>query len=290
MKKELEHIFRALLGILLFAMAYAWFLVPGGLYSGGFTGISQILKYLLTDLWGLAVPEGVDLTGVISWMVNIPLFVLGFRSIGKHFLYYSLICVTVQSILLSLIPPFPEPILRDATLNAAVGGALSGFGVGLTLRAGGSGGGLDIVGMYTAKKYPDFSVGKVSIIINTAVYLFAAVRNDVNIAAYSLLYSLISGLVTDRAHYQNIRVSAMVVSRKKELGGIINREINRGVTTWRGYGEYSHDEEYVFMVVTNKFEWRQLRRLLLQEDPGAFVQVIMPEQVIGNFEKRLEIS
>lgn len=84
-QKETENMFWAILGVACYAAAYRWFLVPTNLYSGGFTGVSQLIKMVLVEGFGVHVPEGVDLTGMILWCMNIPLFLLGYKSLGKNF-------------------------------------------------------------------------------------------------------------------------------------------------------------------------------------------------------------
>ncbi|MCI8661102.1 MAG: YitT family protein [Lachnospiraceae bacterium] len=288
-QKETYNMFWAIVGVVFFATAYRWFLVPAGLYSGGFTGISQLVKLLLTEVLHIPMPESIDVTGIIFWCINVPLFVLGYKSIGRKFLYRTIIAVCIQSFLLTTIPAPKEPLLDDILLNCIIGGALSGWGVGITLRAGGSGGGTDIVGMYCAKNYPEFGVGKLSVMMNLCIYLITAVRYDLEIAAYSMVFSFVAGIMVDRVHYQNIKVSVFVVTKNRELGEKINRTISRGVTSWDGWGEYSHLEEVVHMVVVNKYELQALKKLIRQEDPNAFVQIMSPDMIMGNFEKRLEV-
>lgn len=288
-QKETANLFWTIFGVICFALAYRRFLIPIGLYSGGFTGIAQLIKLFLTEIAGWKVSERVDLTGIIFWCINIPLFGLGYKSIGKKFLYRTLIAVSIQSILLAMIPAPASPLVDDILLNCIIGGALSGFGVGVTLRAGGSGGGLDIVGMYCTKNYPDFSVGKLSILINLLIYGIAAYCYDLSVAAYSMVFCIVSGIVVDRVHYQNIKVSAFIVTNDQKLGEKINQEIGRGVTSWSGWGEYSHKGEVIHMVVINKFELQTLKKLVYKEDPNAFIQIISPDIVFGNFEKRLEV-
>lgn len=288
-QRETSNLFWTIFGVVCFATAYRWFLVPAGLYSGGFTGIAQLIRLFLIEIIGIEVPEKVDLTGVIFWCINIPLFGLGYKSVGKKFLYRTLIAVSIQSVLLTLIPAPGKTLVNDLLLNCIIGGILSGFGVGITLRAGGSGGGLDIVGMYCVKEYPDFGVGKLSILINLMVYGIAAYRYDLSVAAYSMVFCIASGIMVDRVHYQNIKVSVLIVTKKKTLGEKINKEISRGVTSWNGWGEYSHSEEMIHMVVVNKYELQYLKKLIIQEDSDAFVQIMSPDTVIGNFEKRLEV-
>ena len=288
-QRESYNMFWAILGVVCFAIAYRWFVVPVDLYSGGFTGIAQLLKSLLTDVIGIRNPESVDLTGIIFWCINIPLFILGYQAIGRKFLIRTVIAVCIQSILMAVVPAPEKPFLEDTLLNCIVGGALSGFGVGITLRAGGSGGGLDIVGMYCAKRYPAFRVGQISVMINLCIYFIAAIQYDLEVAAYSMVFSIVSGMMVDRVHYQNIKVSVFIVTRNKNLGEKINQIISRGVTSWNGWGEYSHHDEMIHMVVVSKYELQELKRIIRIEDPNAFVQILLPDTVIGNFEKRLEV-
>lgn len=288
-QKETANMFWAIAGVVFFAVAYRWFVFPAGLYSGGFTGISQLIKLLLTDVLGIREPVGVDFTGIIFWCINLPLFCVGYRYIGKKFLFRTVIAVCIQSVLMTLIPAPEKPLLDDMLLNSVIGGSLSGFGVGITLRAGGSGGGTDVVGMCCAKASPEFSVGKISVLINLCIYAVAALRYDLDVAAYSMAFSLVSGIMVDRVHYQNIKVSAFIVTRNPKLGEKINHLLYRGVTSWKGWGEYSHQDEVIHMVVVNKYELRALKRLIKEEDPSAFVQIISPDMIIGKFEKRLEV-
>ena len=288
-QKETYNMLWAIVGVVFCAIAYRWFLVPEGLYSGGFTGISQLIKLLLTEILHIPMPESIDVTGMIFWCINVPLFVLGYKSIGKKFLYRTIIAVCIQSFLLTTIPAPKEPLLDDILLNCIIGGALSGWGVGITLRAGGSGGGTDIVGMYCAKHYPEFGVGRLSVMMNLCIYVIAAVRYDIEVAAYSMVFSFVAGIMVDRIHFQNIKVSVFIVTKNRELGEKINRGISRGVTSWNAWGEYSHSEEVMHMVVVNKYELQALKKLIRQEDPNAFVQIMSPDMILGNFEKRLEV-
>lgn len=288
-QKETYNMLWAIVGVVFFAIAYRWFLVPEGLYSGGFTGISQLIKLLLTEILHIPMPESIDVTGMIFWCINVPLFVLGYKSIGKKFLYRTIIAVCIQSFLLTTVPAPKEPLLDDILLNCIIGGALSGWGVGITLRAGGSGGGTDIVGMYCAKHYPEFGVGRLSVMMNLCIYVIAAVRYDIEVAAYSMVFSFVAGIMVDRIHFQNIKVSVFIVTKNRELGEKINRGISRGVTSWNAWGEYSHSEEVMHMVVVNKYELQALKKLIRQEDPNAFVQIMSPDMILGNFEKRLEV-
>ena len=233
MRRTVHKFFLALTGVVLFAVSYSWFLIPCGLYSGGFTGIAQLIGLFMREVLHIHLAETMDLTGIISWIINVPLFLLGYRSIGKRFFWFSVGCVCVQSVLLTIIPVPSEPLLDSTLLNVIIGGILSGAGVGITLREGGSGGGIDIVGMYVTKKIPGSSVGKASMVINGFVFIVTAIRYDLNITAYSLIFCIASIMTLDRMHYQNIQVTVLVISQDCNLGEIINKELKRGVTSWQ---------------------------------------------------------
>lgn len=289
MRRTVHKFFLALTGVVLFAVSYSWFLIPCGLYSGGFTGIAQLIGLFMREVLHIHLAETMDLTGIISWIINVPLFLLGYRSIGKRFFWFSVGCVCVQSVLLTIIPVPSEPLLDSTLLNVIIGGILSGAGVGITLREGGSGGGIDIVGMYVTKKIPGSSVGKTSMVINGFVFIVTAIRYDLNITAYSLIFCIASIMTLDRMHYQNIQVTVLVISQDCNLGEIINKELKRGVTSWQSRGEYLKKDMRVYLTVVNKYEWMKLKRVIIREDPAAFVQTYSPGEVIGHYEKRLEI-
>ena len=275
----------SLLGVTAFALSYCLFLRPLHLYSGGFTGIAQIADALVHLLTGPLLAE-IDLTGIIFWMINLPLFILAYLSIGKRFLLTSIICVTVQSLLLVLIPSPRQPVFDDYLTNILIGGAISGFGVGLTLSCGGSGGGLDIVGIYGAKKYTDFSVGKIGIVINSLIYLYCAIRYNWDIAVYSVLFCVVAGVVTDKVHAQNIKTSVMIVSQNPGIKTCILEELQRGVTMWNASGGYTGETTQVYMTVISKDEFPGLRKKIMALDSKAFITVQNHMHVYGNFLKR----
>lgn len=285
-KNTYTSMFGALLGVVAFALAYALFLRPLNLYSGGFTGIAQIVNTVINLITGGRFRD-IDLTGIIFWMINLPLFALAWSALGKSFFFKSILCVTVQSLLLVVIPALPEPMFDDYLTNIIVGGALSGFGVGLTLCCGGSGGGMDIVGMYGAKKYTDFSVGKISIFINFFIYLYCAVMYKLEISIYSILFCIVAGVVTDKVHEQNIKTSVMIVSQNPEVRQFIITEMQRGVTVWNAQGGYTDKPSFVYMTVISKDEFPRLRKQVLQLDSKAFFTVQNHMGVYGNFVKRL---
>ena len=145
----------AVLGMLLFAAGVNLFIVPAGLYNGGVMGISQIIRTLLVRY--LPVHFGsTDIAGIINLILNIPLFILAYVSIGKNFFMRTLVCVLSQTLFLSILPIPNIPIVTNVLTASIIGGIMAGTGIGLALRFGGSSGGMDIAGMYFTKKYKVF--------------------------------------------------------------------------------------------------------------------------------------
>ncbi|MGX8701667.1 YitT family protein [Caproiciproducens sp.] len=287
---EWLHMLYVLIGVALFSAAYRFFLIPAGLYCGGITGAAQIIKWVLSDACGIPVPTNLDIVGIISWLMNIPLIFMGWKTVGHKFMIRTVIAVCVQSFLMTVLPSPPKLLFSDTLLNCLIGGAISGYGVGLSLREGGSGGGTDVIGMICSKKYPGFSVGKISLFINICVYLFAAMKFNLEVAAYSLVFSFVATIVMDQVHDQNIKLTVFVISRNPWLGKKLTDFTGRGVTSWNGWGEFTQQGQLVHMTVINKYEWQFLKRFLLQEDPKVFAFVVSPNRILGNFERRLEVQ
>lgn len=274
-------------GAFLFAFSYCTFLVPSALYCGSVTGIAQILQDLLYFLH-FPLPQGLDLTGIIFWLLNVPLFVLAYFNLGHGFVYRTIVTVCFQSLCMTFLPVPTAPLISDPLITVIIGGAIAGFGIGLTLRYGSSGGGLDIVGIYCAKKFPNFSVGKVSLLINLFVYIYCAFTQNMEITVYSAVYALVMSMAMDKAHYQNIKVCVLIISDSEEIGSALIGQLTRGVTTWNGYGEYSHEKRLIRMTVVSKYELPTVKRIVHSIDPNAFITISTPLSVSGNFLSNLD--
>ncbi len=284
--KFCKELFMAVLGTLIFAIGVNLFTVPVGLYSGGFIGIGQIIRTVLVDYLNLPLGE-FDIAGLIYYIINIPLFVLAYRQLGKKFFFKTIVCVTFQTIFLTVIPTISNPILSDPLAASVVGGLLCGYGAGMSLKYGGSGGGTDIMGLYMTKKYAGFSVGKLALIVNVFVYGTCAVMFNITIVIYSLIYAAVTSLMMDKVHIQNICISMLIFSNNTDIVKDISEKINRGATVWKGTGAYSGNEVNVIYTVVSKYESRVLEEMVKERDPNAFVVFGEQLSIHGKFEKRL---
>lgn len=268
-------------GSFLFCAGLNWFIVPLGLYNGGTVGISQIIR----SVWNFQA--GFDVAGVINFVLNIPLLFLAYFHFGRRLFLKTFYSILTQTILFSVLPIPAQPIIDEYAVACLMGGIMAGSGVGITLKAGGSGGGLDILGLYFTQKLKDFGVGRFTLIINAMIYGVCAVLFELPVAIYSVLYSMIYSMAVDKTHLQNINTGVMIFSKKKDICSAIIRDIHRGVTYWKGVGGYTQSDTYVIYTVLSKYEVRTLQEKLHELDPDAFVVIAEQDQILGNFEVRL---
>ncbi len=277
--------FYIFLGGFIYAFGMNTFIVPVGLYSSGVLGLAQIIRTVLENQFGFLFHF--DISGIISFVLNIPLMLLAYKTVGKPFIFKTLFCVAVQSVLLSIIPI--AQIIDDPLTSCIIGGILCGFGIGLSLRSGGSSGGVDIIGMYFAKK-STYSVGTISMIFNVFVYAAAfVIIRDVEKIIYTLIFAAISMVALDRMHIQNINSEVIIISKHKdnEIQNAIMGEMRRGVSFWEGYGAYTGESTRVIYIIVSKYELSQLKRIVKRIDPNAFIAIKNGIDITGNYERRL---
>ncbi len=285
MKKEFNNYVWIAIGSLLFCAGLNLFIVPVGLYNGGTVGISQIIRTLMQN--AIAFPSGFDIAGVINFLINLPLLALAYLKFGRSLFFKTVFSVVTQTIFFSLILVPTTPIITERLAACVIGGLLAGAGVGVTLRAGGSGGGNDVLGLYMTQKYKSFSVGKMTLIINGMIYFACAILFELPTALYSIIYSAVYSLVVDKVHLQNINMNVQIFTKHPEIMDPIMNELHRGTTYWKGVGGYSKDDMYVIITVISKYEIAQLQEIVQKYDPNSFVVMSEGIEILGNFEKRL---
>ncbi len=184
-------------GAFLYAAGINLFIVPAALYTGGVMGICQVIRTLLAKFLHLQF-NAFDIAGVIYYLINIPIFIVAFTKIGRKFLTKTVISVTAMTLFLSLVPVIP--VVEDVMAACVVGGIISGAGSGIMLRMGSSGGGMDIVGVLLTRWKQDFSVGKVGLLVNLALYGTCAFLFDLDIVVYSVIYAAVYSVAMDKVH------------------------------------------------------------------------------------------
>lgn len=291
MKKEVliyegKRTLISIFGAFLYAVGVNLFVVPAELYSGGLMGICQVIRTLLTEVFHLDFGN-FDISSVIYYIINIPIFIIAFSRMGKRFLAKTMITVTALTASMSLIPIVS--IVDDVMTACVVGGIISGVGIGIVLRMGSSCGGSDIIGVLITKWKRDFSVGKVNLIINILLYATCFFMFDVEVVIYSLVYAAVYSVAMDRMHTQNINVEVHVISKQDTtaLEKEVFQELGRGITKWNTMGAYTYEKSHILFIMLSKYEVNRLKAIVHKYDPNAFIVVNEGVSVDGNYLKKL---
>lgn len=282
-----REVFYIIVGNFISAAAINYIVYSHGFYMGGFAGISMLLNLFFRNVIPVPVPSSVNLVGILYFILNAPLFIWALRVMGVPFAVKTLISVGLQSVFLAMVPVPATPPFTDPLTTCIVGGILGGFGNGLVLRARCSCGGQDIIGVVMSRTHPNFTVGKISIIINIGVFSACFLIFNAQMVVYSFIFVTIYSLTVDRIHTQNIRTTVMIFTKKEGIAKAIMSELPRGVTDWVGEGAYTNEKTYILVTVVSKYEMTRLREIVNEIDPDVFMIATEGNQIYGNFQKRL---
>lgn len=258
------------LGALVSAAALECFLIPNTILDGGITGISIILYKMFE------VP-----LSVLVLLLNIPFIYIGYKNLGKHFLFrtiYSMLCFSLFLSFFELIEPFTEEIL----LATVFGGALLGVGVGLIIHFGGCVDGTESVAIVISKK-TNLSVGQIVLIFNLIIYGVAGFIFGFDRAMYSLLTYVITFKVIDFVSegLEQAKAAMIITEKGTTLSQEIYKKLGRTTTTIRGKGLISGEKEVLYCVLT-RIEIFELKRLVEDMDESAFITILDVSDIIGN--------
>ncbi|HFU4450865.1 TPA: YitT family protein [Streptococcus suis] len=271
---RLKNIFFILLGSGIFSFALNYLIMPNHLYEGGITGINLILFYLFKiQPWKMNI------------LINIPLFLLGWKLLGRKILIYSLIGTFAVTFWLLLFEKLPIHInlANDLLIVSMLGGILVGLGLGIIFKAGGTTGGSDIIARI-GHKYLPYSIGQIILAIDFLVLtLTVIVSQNLRIVLYTLLMVTIASKVIDfvtEGGYGSKGV--MIVSQKSEqLAQAIDSEIERGVTFIKAQGFYSKTNINMIYSVIYKSQLQEMKELIHRIDPHAFITITDAHEVLG---------
>ena len=278
----------AVVGELICAAGMRLFIVPLGLYGGGLMGVCQLARTLMQTYMHLDFGSG-DVAGVLYFILNVPILLFAYKTLGKHLVFKTLVCTVSYSLFYSMIPTPAAPVVDDYLTACLLGGILNGIGSGIALTCGGSGGGLDIVGLCLSKRGSRFTVGKFSLTFNFFLYAACLILFQPEIAIYSVIYNYFTAMVLDRMHQQNVSVEALIFTRDDQdaLAHFIMEKLGRGVTYWDGVGAYTGTDVHVLCVCLSKYEIEELLHTVHSIDPHAFVTMQEGVRVHGNFRRKV---
>lgn len=259
-----------IIGSLITAFAFNFFLVPYGILSSGISGIAMLI--------GLVTPFDI---GLMNLLLNLPLLILGYFKLGKTITYNTIICVLSLSIFLSVLPVVT--VTDNILLSTIFGGIISGIGIGLILKFSGTSGGLDIIAIILSRT-SNISVGLLLTGMNGVIVLISGTVFDWNIALYTLLSIYLCGKLIDTIHTDHIKLTMQIVTSKGELirEDLLN-SIYRGITITEGYGGYSKEKKQILMIVVTRYETMQIKKIVRKHDKHAFINIFETVEVDGLF-------
>lgn len=271
---SLKNILWILIGSALYAFAINYLNIPNHLFEGGVTGITLIILYL---------------TNIQPWItniiINIPLFILGWKILGKNTLHLSILGTLAVTGWLAIFEKIPLQIdlQGDLLIVSMLSGLLIGIGLGIIFKAGGTTGGSDIIARI-GHRYTSFTIGQIILFIDILVLgLTVFISPDLRTILYTLLTVSIAVKVIDfisDGGYGSKGV--MIMSTKyEEIATAIDRDIERGVTFIRSQGFYSRTDTYMVYSVIYKSQLQELKNLIHQIDPNAFITITDAHEVLG---------
>lgn len=268
------YVIKLIIGDILFALGFNLFLTPHGLNAGGLSGLAMVLVHLLNF----------GTVGMITAVVNLPLFVIGGKKLGKHFFFGSLLGMAFLSLAIDLLAWLPTPDV-EPLIAALYGGVTCGVGLGIVFSSGASTGGSDIVVRLLKLRYQHVPIGIINICFDLCVaVLTGLVFQDINSALYSGVAIFITGNVVDAVVYRfdYSKVALIISPRHEEIAKMITTQLERGATYLHGQGVYKGNDTKVILTAVKKQQLPELKRLVSEIDPDAFVIVQEAHQVLGD--------
>ena len=261
-------------GSLVFSVGFACFLQPNDMSPGGISGLALVITELL----------GFGSVGILSILINLPLFVLGGMKIGKRFFLGSLLGMLLSSVMIDVLSLFPFPAV-EPLLGVLYGGVICGLGLGVVFVCGTSTGGSDILVRLLKLKWRNVPIGQISMGFDLiVVVLTGIVFQDVTKALYTGVTAYLCGKVIDGVVYNfdYSKVALIISSEYEAIAQTIGKKLDRGATFLHGEGSYSHTPTKVVLAAVKKQQIAELKELVVEIDPKAFIIVQEAHQVLGD--------
>lgn len=262
-----------IVGSALFAAGFQFFLYPNSIIVGGVSGIAMIIN-LLTKL-----P-----VGLLTIVLNIPLFIIAWRYFGTDFIVGSLVGMLLSSVFVDLFALLSISPTNDMLLACIIGGAVKGLGLGIVYYAGATTGGTDIIAKFIRLRFPYLNFGTVVLITDCFIIVaFAAIFNKVESAMYAVITMFVVSKVVDLVLYgiDNSSVCYIISEKSDQLVSDITDRLHRGVTILEGEGAYSHKNKQVLLCVVKRTQIADIRKMIKSIDENAFFIITDAKNVFG---------
>ncbi len=262
------------LGSLLYSLSFDWFYVPNQIGFGGLTALGMILNHLSP-----AIP-----IGTVVLVLNIPIFILGWKFLGGHTLVSSLFAMAATSVLVDLIAALYTFPPMDPMLSAVFGGVSLGASLGMIFSKGATTGGTDLIARLLKLPFAWLPMGKLLMVVDLTMLLAVSVAfRSLESAMYGIIALYISTLVMDQVLYglDKSKVAYIITSNPRPMAEEIDRQLDRGTTFLYGEGSFSGQNKLVLMCAFKQRQIVPLKALVHELDPQAFLIVCDAHEVLG---------
>ena len=280
-KKEAKRVVFGLAGAIIMAVNIKTFVRAGGLYPGGFNGVTLLIQTVFQRFLGIALPFT-----LVNLLLNAVPTIVCFKAIGKKFTVSSAMIIVLTSILTDIIPS--QPITQDILLIAVFGGLLNGFAVSLCLMGGTSGGGTDFIAIYFAEK-KNKDVWNFILLGNGCVLVIAGILFGWDKALYSIIFQFTSTQIIHMLHTAYKKETLFIVT---DCPDAVYQEIyevtNHSATEFAATGCYSYEGRKMLYSVVSSAEAKVLVTRVRKADPKAFINVIKTDFLEGHFYQKTD--
>ncbi len=261
------------LGSALYALSVNIFTAPNQIAPGGVTGIATLLNFV----WGAPI-------GAMILLVNLPLLIAAWFRLGKAFTVRTLIVTILSSVVIDATAPFLPPFQGDKMLVALFGGVLAGAGLGLIYMRGATTGGTEVVARLLERKFRHIPIGRLILLVDALVVAASAlVYRNVETALYAMVLIFVSTSLMDALVYGGDKGKMLLIMsrREREIAAEVLERMERGVTILNATGAYTGGEQRVLLCAVRRSEMYQLRSIVTDIDPSAFMIVVSTDEVLG---------
>ncbi|MCR4955512.1 MAG: YitT family protein [Lachnospiraceae bacterium] len=275
-KTEGKRYLFAVLSAVIFALNIKTFVNAGGLFPGGFTGITLLIQKGFLKYASISLPYS-----IISYALNLFPIILGFRKIGVKFTSSSVVVIILTGFLADIIPSFP--ITYDVLLISIFGGLVNGLAVSVSLLGGTSSGGTDFIAIYASEKF-GIDTWNYVLAFNALILIIAGAMFGWDAALYSIIFQFTSTQVVNVLHRTYKKITIFVITDyPDEVFRAISIKTHHSATLFTGKGCFKGEEKNMLYSVVSKTQVHDIVNEILQVDPKAFVNVLKTEYVEGNF-------
>ena len=270
-----------LLGCIIYALSFAWCYAPSGIAFGGITGVAQIIHHFIP-----AAPVGVSVI-----VLNVPLFLLGWKLLGGGTLISSLYAMFLSSVFTDLFCLYDWPPMDEPLMACIFGGVLMGLSLGIVFLQGATTGGTDLIARLLKLKIAWLPMGKLLMVVDLTMLLSVSlVFRSMESAMYGMISLYISTLVMDGVLYglDQSKVAYIVTSNPRPMAAEIDRQLERGATFLYGEGSFTGQNKLVLMCAFKQRQIVPLKALVHQMDPDAFLIVCDAHEVLGQGFRRYQ--